>query len=89
MQSTANRPVFAETGHSLNGPFRERWERTGDAAIYGLPISEAFVENPEPDGPNYVVQYFERARMEHRPEWAGTERAIRLTRLGTAVYASR
>ena len=45
------------------------------------------MENPEPDGPNYVVQYFERARMEHRPEWAGTERAIRLTRLGTAVYA--
>jgi glucose/arabinose dehydrogenase len=89
LQSTAERPVFVETGHSLNGPFRERWERTGGAAIYGLPISEPFVENPEPDGPNYVVQYFERARMEHLPEWAGTEREIRLTRLGTAVYAAR
>jgi hypothetical protein len=81
--------VFAETGHSLSGAFRQRWEQTGGLAVYGLPISEPFIEHPEPDGPNYVVQYFERARMEHRPEWSGTEREIRLARLGTVVYATR
>jgi glucose/arabinose dehydrogenase len=89
LQSTADRLVFAETGHSLNGPFRERWERTGGAAIYGLPISEPFNETSQTDGDEYLVQYFERARMEHHPEAAGTVDEIRLARLGTALFVRR
>jgi glucose/arabinose dehydrogenase len=87
--ASADGRYFPETSHSLSEPFRERWEATGGADIYGLPISEPFVEVAEEDGDNYVVQYFERARMEHRPEWAGTEREFWLTRLGTNVVASR
>ena len=36
----------------------------------------------------HYVKYFERARMEHHPEAAGTIDEVRLTRLGTAVYTS-
>lgn len=81
--------AFAATAHGLSGPSRARWEATGGADIDGLPISEPFVEQPEQDRPNYLVQYFEQARMEYHPEWAGTEREIGLARPGTAVYVNR
>ena len=84
-----DRTVFAETGHSLNGPFRERWARTGGVAVYGLPISEPFQEGSQTDGEFYLVQYFERARMEHHPEAAGTIDEIRLARLGTTLFVRR
>ena len=87
--STASALVFAETGHSLSGPFRARWEATGGAAIYGLPISEPFEETSQTDGKPYLVQYFERARMEHHPEAAGTIDEIRLARLGTTLFVRR
>jgi glucose/arabinose dehydrogenase len=89
LESTADRTVFAETGHSLNGPFRERWEGAGGAAVYGLPISEPFQEGSQTDGEFYLVQYFERARMEHHPEAAGTIDEIRLARLGTTLFVRR
>lgn len=78
---------FAETGHSLSGPFRDYWERSGGLERLGLPISEPFRESPQRSGPGATIQYFERVRLEYRPEWAGTARAIRLSRLGTAMLA--
>ena len=41
---------FPETGHRLAEPFRARWETTGGADIYGLPISEAHREISATDG---------------------------------------
>jgi hypothetical protein len=54
---------FAETGHYLDGAFRSYWERSGGIAIFGLPITEEYVQNSD----GRVVQYFERARFELNP----------------------
>lgn len=58
----AGTPVlFPETGHTLAYGFREFYERQGGLPIFGLPLTEVFVEDGRP------VQYFERARL----EWHG------------------
>ncbi len=61
--STAGRRYFPETGHSLIGAFKTTWERRGQTAIFGLPLSEEISE-PLADGRWHTVQYFERARFE-------------------------
>ena len=43
------------------------WNNHGGLAINGYPISDAFVQTLE-DGKPYMVQYFERVRMEIHPE---------------------
>ena len=53
---------FAETGHQICSPFRERWERTGGLTRHGLPLTDAFDENGR------QAQYFERSRFEHHPD---------------------
>lgn len=61
---------FAETRHSLCPPFRAYWEADGGIARAGLPISEPFTEWRR-EGRNdvpYIVQYFERTRLEYRPD---------------------
>jgi LPXTG-site transpeptidase (sortase) family protein len=60
--TSAGTPVFfRETGHTLAYGFREFYNRQGGLPIFGLPITEVFVEDGRP------VQYFERARL----EWHG------------------
>lgn len=67
---------FAETGHSLCGAFLEYWSSHGleldgrrgktaaeSLALFGMPLSEPQLET-FPDGRSYVVQWFERVRME-------------------------
>jgi N-acetyl-anhydromuramyl-L-alanine amidase AmpD len=49
-------------GVHLGGGFRRFWEERGGLPIFGWPITEEFREN------GVTVQYFERARMEHRPD---------------------
>jgi hypothetical protein len=58
---------FPETSQAIRGPFLTYWEAHGGLPIYGFPISPARVEVLD-DGKPYVVQYFERARMEFHPE---------------------
>jgi thermitase len=58
---------FPETGHTLRGTFRAFWEKHGGLPIFGFPISEEFTEQGE-NGANYIVQYFERHRLELHPE---------------------
>ena len=50
-------------------------------ATFGYPISEEFQERNPDTGQTYTVQYFERARMEYHPEYAGTEYEVLLGRL--------
>lgn len=57
---------FSATGHNLGGRFRDYWAANGGLAVFGLPLSEEFVESL--DGQAYRVQYFERARFEYHPE---------------------
>jgi hypothetical protein len=71
---------YHQTGHTLGGAFEWFWRSHGGLAIFGYPISEEFIEQ------GVLVQYFERARFEYRPEHVGTEVWISL--LGRA-YAQR
>ncbi|TVR70366.1 MAG: hypothetical protein EA415_12960, partial [Sphaerobacteraceae bacterium] len=81
---------FPETGHNLNGLFKDYWQSHGlnfgdsgvsfreSLALFGYPISEEFTD---PDT-GLTTQYFERARFEHHPEHDGTEHAVLLGHLG-------
>jgi hypothetical protein len=78
---------FPETGHNLNGGFREFWEKNGGRAIFGYPLSE---EMPTIIGDQtYTVQYFERARFEYHPESLGTPWSITLSSLGRQVLPAQ
>ena len=88
---------FNETGHTLCGRFLDYWQSSGlefgdegitfreSLALFGLPLSEEFVD------PNtgYVSQYFERAIFEYHPENDGTEFEVLLRRLGAEELQAR
>ncbi len=58
---------FPQTGHNLDGAFRDYWEANGGVPRFGYPLGEIEGERLE-DGGTYQVQYFERARLEWHPE---------------------
>lgn len=64
------------TGHNVCGPFAEYWTANDGLKIFGYPLTESFML----DG--IEVQYFERARMEHRPGAWPENGDILLGRLG-------
>jgi dipeptidyl aminopeptidase/acylaminoacyl peptidase len=78
---------FPQTRHNLAEPFLTYWQNRGGLPVYGYPISEAFQEKNPADGKTYLVQYFERNRLESHPEAAGTTAAIQLGLLGSQAYA--
>jgi hypothetical protein len=80
---------FPETGHTLAAPLRAYWEANGGLPVFGYPLSEAFQERSPTDGKTYLVQYFERNRLEHHPEHQGTPDEVQLGLLGTQEYARR
>jgi len=66
---------FPETGHVVSYAFLNYFREKGGVDIFGYPRSEFMYEN------GYIVQYFQRARMEWHPEeLAGPQ--MRLTNLG-------
>jgi hypothetical protein len=84
---------FAPTGHFACGAFRAFWERNGlefgdvgltyreSLALFGYPISEEFTSSTT----GLVVQYFERARLEYRPNQSDT--AVAVSWLGADALA--
>ncbi len=82
----ADTRYFPETRHSLAYAFRAFWESKGGQKVFGLPISEEFIELNPDDGRIYTVQYFERFRFERHPEFAGTPREVQLGLLGKQLY---
>ena len=69
----ANAEYFPQTDHYVPTPLKELWRRAGGEAIFGLPLTEAFVDRLSSDGTPYgpgarIVQYFERARFEYYPD---------------------
>ena len=74
---------FAETMRLLCPPFRTYWEQRGGLSMYGLPLTDAYVDNGR------LVQYFERNRFEHHPENAGTPYEILLGLLGVELFTGR
>lgn len=61
---------FPETGRALCDPFLSYWRASGGVERFGYPLSDPLVE--ELEGQTYLVQYFERRRIEQHPELAGT-----------------
>jgi dienelactone hydrolase len=78
---------FPETRHNLAEPFLTYWQNRGGLPVYGYPISEAFQERNPADGQTYLVQYFERNRLEYHSEARGTAAEIQLGLLGSQAYA--
>jgi hypothetical protein len=92
---------FAETAHSLCGPFKAYWERHGlefdgrrgssfaeSLALSGLPLSEPHEETI--DGRTLTVQWFERARFELHPDHPDhPAQPVLLGRLGSEVEQER
>jgi hypothetical protein len=74
---------FSETGHSLCGVFLRYWEQSGGLERFGYPIAEPFEETLP--GWSGRVQYFERRRMEHHADLAGTKYEVLLGLLGREV----
>lgn len=65
---------FPETGFGVPTPFKEYWNRMGRLDSFGYPISGIRLEE------GYLVQYFERVRMEYHPEAANAPDYANLTR---------
>lgn len=87
--SSNDRLYFLESGHTLGGAFRRYWELHGGVQKLGYPISEE-VSEPNPlDGELRTVQYFERAVLEHHPEFAGTKDEVMLAAVGRWVTKDR
>lgn len=80
---------FEETGHSMSPVFESYWDTQGGLYRFGYPISGEFQERNVEDGNTYLVQYFERARMEYHPEHAGTDFEILLGLLGNEMLRDR
>lgn len=77
---------FAETGHFVGERFQSYWQSNGGIPVFGYPISEAFEEKSPTDGKTYLVQYFERNRLEYHPENANNGFAVLLGLLGVQKY---
>jgi hypothetical protein len=72
---------FPQTGHSLCEPFLRYWRGNGGLERFGYPVTQVFYETLE--GRKYLVQYFERRRMEIHPELPNSP--VLLGLLGRAV----
>ena len=59
---------FDETKHNLRNRFLEYWNAHGSEERLGLPISEEHLEFDQSSRNYYLVQWFERARLEYHPE---------------------
>jgi hypothetical protein len=79
---------FEATGHNIPVQFSSYWQQHGGLPVYGYPISEAFQEVSPTDGRPYLVQYFERNRLEYHPELPEPFR-VSLGLLGAQVLRSR
>jgi hypothetical protein len=77
---------FGQTYHTIKQPFLQYWNANGGLRVFGLPRSEAFEEINQADGKTYLVQYFERNRIEYHPENQGTKFEFLLGLLGVEQF---
>ena len=81
--------VFPQTGHTVRGIFKRTWETRGGLELFGYPKTSQFYERNEATGKYYLVQYFERVRMEYHPELAGTPYEVQFGLLGTEMMVEQ
>ncbi len=72
---------FEETNHNIPDIFLNYWRSNGGADQFGYPLTGAIAEPDPATGKTRLVQYFERARFEERPD-AGSAGRVGLGRLG-------
>src|SRR5437764_961402 len=77
-----------ETGHNLSVKFLDYWQSHGGLPIHGYPITEPTMEKST-NGKQYLVQWFERSRLELHPENAGSEYEVLLGVLGRQLSEKR
>jgi VanW like protein len=70
---------FPETGHTLGGNFRDYFEAHGGLDAFGFPRTEPVSEG------GFLVQYFQRARMEWHPDVS----QVQLSLLGSIMTQGR
>lgn len=84
---------FSQTKHTLGDAsdggqaIARFWLQKGGLAQFGYPLSQPFQEvtreaDPSVAGKSFLVQYFERQRIEYHPENKGTPHELLLGRLG-------
>ena len=83
--NTANSRYFMDTGHNI-ALFLPYWSANGDMPSFGQPLTEEIREKNIADNKVYMVQYFERIRMEYHPERKGTTGEVQLGLLGQEQY---
>jgi hypothetical protein len=77
--STPTRLYFTSTGHRLSGRFLSYWRANAGGILLGAPIAEPTREgNGDGSGRTYLVQWFERGRLEYHPELAGTRYEVEI-----------
>jgi hypothetical protein len=79
--------IFPATGHGLRGSFLAFWEANGGLERFGYPLTEEIVEPEAGTGRPRVAQYFERARFEHFPEFAGSPYEVQLGLIGVGILS--
>ncbi len=76
---------FTQTNHSLQEPFLSFWRQNLGNYMLGSPISEPFEETNPETGQRRLVQYFEKGRLEFRPEFAATRSAVIMGNVGAEL----
>jgi hypothetical protein len=86
---SCNLLYFPQTGHAIGQQLQAYWQTHGGIPVFGYPLSEAFDEKSPTDGKTYLVQYFERNRLEYHPENQGTQFEVLLGLLGVQTFQGR
>jgi photosystem II stability/assembly factor-like uncharacterized protein len=82
-ESNAEQRYFEETGHSVNFAFLRYFNTRGGLDSLGYPVTEELQEDGRP------VQYFQRAKLEYRPEFKGTRDEVQLGLIGDELLRRR
>jgi hypothetical protein len=81
---------FATTQHTLSGRFLTWWLAHQGSTLLGAPISEPLVEgNNDGSGRRYLLQWFQKGRLEYHPENAGTRYEMQLGLVGLQALQQR
>ncbi len=83
------RRYFPESGHTAAGHFLAYWESQGGLVRFGYPLTEEIVEVSTEDGGTYVVQYYERGRMELHEDSSDGSPLLLLGLLGNEMLRER
>ena len=87
-QSVETCEAFPETNQEICGLFLIYWENNGGLPVFGLPLTNQFLELSSDTLTDHEVQYYERERFEHHPENEGTPYGMLLGRLGVDVLTA-